>query len=349
LIEKSESDIMKNWKGDFSKPIVSICSITYNHEDFIEEALDTFLMQETNFPFEIVIDDDASSDNNQNIIEKYSKAFPHIIKANLRNDNIGMINNYIKNTKRAKGKYIALCEGDDYWTDSLKIQKQCDFLENNKNYAFCFHDYDIWNETEESYHTNVSVHHINFPINAIYSSTRILLGPFVASTLTLMFKNIIDRPNCLNRLPFGDKSFEKLLAFYGDGYFINDSMACYRNHNKGISKKIKWQESMSNHEMINIELYECLQKTFPNQHIEVVNCRIDYHKIFLERNNRLGFLLNMPKELKVIRVYVKMSRDSFFDKTLLTLLLLSRWYFHSYIFKLNERIYQKIYKFLKSY
>ena len=117
MIERTEQEIMQNWKGDNSVPLVSICTITYNHKKYIAEALDSFLMQKTNFPFEIVVDDDCSPDNTSEVIKKYRKKFPNIIKANLREETIGMIPNFIENMKRAKGKYIALCEGDYYWID----------------------------------------------------------------------------------------------------------------------------------------------------------------------------------------------------------------------------------------
>ncbi|MDQ7085032.1 MAG: glycosyltransferase [Sulfurovum sp.] len=334
MISKTELEIMKDWKGDLHQPIVSICSITYNHEKFIEEALDSFLMQETNLPFEIIIDDDFSKDETASIIRKYERNFPRIVKARLRTNNIGMINNYTKNVARAKGKYIALCEGDDYWTDAKKIQRQVDFLDKNTTFVFCFHDYDTWNEEEKTYIKNVSAHHSNFPINSEYSATKILLGPFVTATLTLMYRNILDRPLCLNTLPFGDKSFEKLLAFYGKGYFLNDSMACYRNHAKGISKDLLWQERMSNQEMINIDLYECLKKSFFPKYIEVLNCRINYHKMLLENG----------KNIQVINKYIKLSRSGFFDKSLLRMRLVSRLYFPMSMANAFEKLYYQIYK-----
>ena len=139
---RSETEIMKNWKGDSNTPLVSVCTITYNHEKFIAEALDSFLMQETDFPFELVVDDDCSPDGTADVVRQYMIKFPNIIKPNLREKNVGMMPNFIENMKRAKGKYIALCEGDDYWTDPLKLQKQVDFLEGNEGYVCAYHAVD---------------------------------------------------------------------------------------------------------------------------------------------------------------------------------------------------------------
>lgn len=117
---------------------VSICCITYNHEPFIKKALDGFIMQETNFAFEVLIHDDASTDNTARIIREYELKYPHIIKAIYQTENQwskGVKDNTLTNFRRAQGKYIALCEGDDYWTDPKKLQRQVDFLDNNEDYV----------------------------------------------------------------------------------------------------------------------------------------------------------------------------------------------------------------------
>ncbi len=133
---------MQNRKGDIATPLVSVCTITYNHEKYIVEAIDSFLMQKTNFPFEIVIDDDCSTDDNAKTIRGYADKYPNIIKANLREKNIGMVANGMENLKRARGEYIALCEGDDYWTDPEKLQTQTDEMRKHPNINLCFHSAD---------------------------------------------------------------------------------------------------------------------------------------------------------------------------------------------------------------
>ena len=125
-----------------NSPLVSICCLTFNHVSYVLQALDGFLMQKTSFDYEIIIHDDASTDGTQEIIKAYQENYPEIIKPILQSEN-----QYSKGIKpifkyvfpRAQGKYIALCEGDDYWTDPLKLQKQVDFLEANKEYSLCYH------------------------------------------------------------------------------------------------------------------------------------------------------------------------------------------------------------------
>lgn len=125
-------------------PLVSISCITYNHAPYIRECLHGFMMQKCDFDFEVLIHDDASTDGTQEIIREYQEKYPEIIKPILQKENQwsqGVRGINLKfNFSRAKGKYIALCEGDDYWTDPLKLQKQVDFLEKNEEFGLvCTH------------------------------------------------------------------------------------------------------------------------------------------------------------------------------------------------------------------
>lgn len=126
---------MSQWQGDPAQPLVSICCITYNHEPYIADALEGFLIQETNFPFEILIHDDASTDRTADIIRKYEAAYPALIKPIYQIENQHSKGNRpgLINMRRVKGKYISLCEGDDYWIDPLKLKKQVVYLEKNED------------------------------------------------------------------------------------------------------------------------------------------------------------------------------------------------------------------------
>lgn len=129
--------------------LVSISCITYNHAQYIRQCLDGFLMQRTNFAFEVLIHDDCSTDGTTEIIKEYEAKYPDIIKPLYEDENQYQqgkpSGSAVWNFPRARGKYIAMCEGDDYWTDPLKLQKQVDFMESHPDYSLCFHDYEqLW-------------------------------------------------------------------------------------------------------------------------------------------------------------------------------------------------------------
>jgi len=136
----TEQELMAAWQGNLDEPLLTIKCITYNHEPFIRDALNGFLMQKTDFGFRIVIHDDASTDNTQEIIKHYARKYPNVIKTVLQEKNL-----HSRGIKRGPyvdplvaGRYVAFCEGDDYWIDDRKLQMQVDFLENHKGYAFCW-------------------------------------------------------------------------------------------------------------------------------------------------------------------------------------------------------------------
>lgn len=158
MFHKSQEEVIKNWQGN--QPAVSICCITYNHESYIEEALNGFLIQETNFPFEIVIHDDASTDNTARIIKKYEKKYPAIFRPIYQTENqkskykSGMNPRF--NFPRAKGKYLALCDGDDYWSDPYKLQKQVDFLEEHEEYGVVHGDCHFYYQKDKRWKHNAN-------------------------------------------------------------------------------------------------------------------------------------------------------------------------------------------------
>ena len=130
--------------SDMEQPMVTVWCLTYNQKDFIRDALNGFIMQETNFSYEVIVHDDASTDGTTDIIKEYANNYPDIIKPVVEKENQwkkGGLKYIIAlmNEQYRRGKYIAFCEGDDYWTYSHKLQKQVDFLEKHQDYSMCFH------------------------------------------------------------------------------------------------------------------------------------------------------------------------------------------------------------------
>lgn len=123
--------------------MVSINMLTYQHVDYIRQAIDSILMQKVDFDYEIVIGDDSSTDGTKSILLEYKKKYPDKIKLFLNKKNVGAIRNSINVKKHCNGKYIAFLEGDDFWTDVNKLQIQIDFLENSPEYSGCYHDANV--------------------------------------------------------------------------------------------------------------------------------------------------------------------------------------------------------------
>ena len=215
--------------------IVSVSCITYNHAPYIRACLDGFLMQKTSFVFEILIHDDCSTDGTREIIEEYSKKYPDIIFPIFQTENQyskgvrGMMARF--NFPRSRGKYIALCEGDDYWSDPYKLQKQVDFLEANTDFSICFHNMKILNESNPS-----AIEFTNSKDQESVSSILDLAskGNFMF-TASVVFKKPKDGfPNWLTDLPIGDYAIHLFNAQFGKIKFLDQVMGVYRIHAGGV-------------------------------------------------------------------------------------------------------------------
>lgn len=229
--------------------MVSIYCTVYNHEKYIAEAIEGFVMQKTDFKYEVLIHDDASTDQSAEIIRSYEQRYPDIIKPIYQN-----INQHSKgvricqafNYPRAKGKYIALCEGDDYWTDPHKLQKQVDYMEQNPGCTFCFHNAFLANDTSGLFKKAMIPHADQnrkyfFNQNKSYNVGELQLLGFIPTASFLYRKEISDNlPDWYFNAPAGDLAIKLIAASYGYAYYINEIMSVYRINVKG-SMTAQWK------------------------------------------------------------------------------------------------------------
>ncbi len=206
--------------------VVSVMMVSYNNESFIKEAIEGVVKQITTFSFELIISDDYSIDTTRDIIQQYAIQYPEIIRILKRDKNIGSLNNFIDTLGYCKGKYIALCDGDDYWTDPLKLQKQVDFLETNPEFSISFH----------------AVKELKGEILSESILDKTIEGGNVFDIYDLADKgNFIHTPSVMYRReenfqlpewmlisPVGDYVLHMLYAQYGKIKYIPEEMAVYR-------------------------------------------------------------------------------------------------------------------------
>lgn len=230
---KDQSSIILNWEGDLQQPLVSILCDTYNHEGFIKETLEGFSNQKTTFPFEIIIHDDASTDKTASIVKEFADQYPLIIKCILQKENqySQKINFWSDITfPMARGKYIALCEGDDYWIDELKLQKQVDFLESNNEYVITWTDFYNKKGTElvpnDYKNTLPDIYTIDFDT---------IFNPYCTYTLTSVFRRDSVDPLDYKKFKYAkDNTLYALALCHGKGAFMNFQGAVYRWHQGGV-------------------------------------------------------------------------------------------------------------------
>lgn len=208
------------------KPIVSVCMITYGHEKFIAEAINGVLMQECDFEVELILANDCSPDQTDKVIQDILENHPKKswIRYFKHEKNIGMMPNFIFAMNKCEGKYIALCEGDDYWTDPLKLQKQFDFLETNSDYVLCFHQIDILKPNGEIVDDFITK--VPDDYETIETLTR--LGNYI-HTPSVVFRNMLKEfPFEFELSPIGDYFLYIMLAEYGKLKYMEDKMSVYR-------------------------------------------------------------------------------------------------------------------------
>lgn len=214
-------------------PVVSIVCTAYNHEKYIRDCIEGFLIQKTNFSYEVLINEDASTDGTAAIIREYEEKFPKIIKPIYQIENqyskrVGLWRTIL--FPRAQGKYIAICEGDDYWTDPLKLQKQVDFLESNPDFSMCFHN--AWVVFEEG-DRKVLFKDLK---QGEYTGEDILKEWTVPTASVLFAKNRLDKRHLSNpRFLFSDIILFLSLAESGRLMAFDQPMSAYRRHEGGMS------------------------------------------------------------------------------------------------------------------
>lgn len=214
------------------EPLLSVALITYNQEEFIAECIEGMVSQKTHFPFEIVIGEDCSTDGTRAICLAYKEKYPELIRLAFPEHNLGMMGNWIHTINSCTGKYIAICEGDDYWIDKHKLQKQVDFLEANTDYTLC--------STGSQMLAHMYGHYYNVDIKKdTLETVDILEEDWGIMTATIVFrKDALVIPEWFKKVKNGDYSLQLLVSLKGKIKCLPEHTSVYRQHMGGISNSL---------------------------------------------------------------------------------------------------------------
>lgn len=252
--------------------MVTIRCLVYNHEPYLRQCLDGFVMQKANFRFEAIVHDDASTDGSAAIIREYAEKYPDIIKPILETENQyskkdGSLTRIMN--AHTHGKYVALCEGDDYWTDPLKLQKQVDFLEANPEYTMCFaralEHYEDGSREDELF---------SLVEDRDYEGIEFFENWIVATASVLYRKEILSSPLCKEyqankKIIFGDTPLFLTCAHYGKVRGMSDVVSVYRRHDGGMTKTaLRDYNRYKRYQYHVLEIYKVFGSAYKKKSIE---------------------------------------------------------------------------------
>jgi glycosyltransferase involved in cell wall biosynthesis len=280
-------------------PLVSVRIITYNHEKYIAQCIEGVLMQRTNFPVEVIIGEDCSTDRTREFILQYQEKYPEKIKAILSPVNLGTGRNSVQVEQVCRGKYHAYCEGDDYWIDPLKLQKQVDFMEAHPEISMCFHDafkvrYD--KDSLPDYYCPPGL------------AERLTIRDLIRLRLAIPTASILARGEILSSLPewrkeirYGDLLARLWCAHHGDLAYLPEVMSVYRIHPGGM---IMSNRSLDLHQATIVNIYRRFDAETAHRYSDLIESAIretdgQYRFEGLrQRLGRLAFLLRPDKAIE---------------------------------------------------
>jgi glycosyltransferase involved in cell wall biosynthesis len=260
---------------------VSVTILTYNQKNFIGKAIESALSQQTNFDFEILVGDDCSTDGAQEVIQAYQNRYPDKIKAVLHPKNLGQngLFNTIETLKLAQGTYIAPMDGDDYWIDNQKLQRQVDFMEAHPDFSACFHNALI------TYEDGSPAHELNAPDQKTVVTVEDLVGEdeiWFMATSAVMFKNgLMHYPDWFLKSTSGDIPRYVILAQKGPIGYVPGVMSVYRKNRGGASFKDHYRDARFLYNRI--QMYEGINQELGHQYDELLRVNIArYYRMLLD-------------------------------------------------------------------
>jgi glycosyltransferase involved in cell wall biosynthesis len=234
-----------------NEPLLSICLITYNHQKYIRDAIEGVLAQKANFSWKLIIADDCSTDGTRGILVEYKKQYPELIDLILQEKNVGPAKNWMGLISYPKSKYIAYFEGDDYWTDPLKIQKQVDLLESNQDVSMCFHNALIKYDDDP---TRDRLFCQNFKNLQLFTIKDVIATNWFCPSASILFRNdkFPEFPEWTPSIYNGDLLMHLLLSSNGNIVYLDETMCVYRQDVAGSLTARKRKLTTYNNHIIDL-------------------------------------------------------------------------------------------------
>lgn len=287
------------------KPLVSVRVATYNHEKWIVQCLESILMQRTSFPFEVIVGEDCSTDGTRAIVQDYATRFPDRIQALLHKTNLGGQKNSLLIQQACQGKYHAMIEGDDYWIDPLKLQKQVDFMEAHPEVSLCFHNALILNE-------RLAATRLFFetPLKAILDFDDFAAQPVPTASSMARADILATLPEWRLTIWCGDLLFRLWCLHHGPFAYLDSIMSVYRRHPDGLDAQRYRLDQKAFSDDVLFTLREFDRET-RFEHSDVLRREIA-RKRHEQLRRRFGpaYLMLCPRHvMKLIRDYARMFRQ----------------------------------------
>jgi glycosyltransferase involved in cell wall biosynthesis len=280
--------------------IVSVWTIVYNHEKYIAQAIESVLSQKCNFKIEMIIGEDCSTDNSREIIRQYHEKYPDIIRPIYNTLNVGAQANAINCINAAKGKYLAILEGDDYWIDDDKLQKQVDFMEQNPDFSACFTKAAVLNELGTE---NRAVYNAVDKDVFTFDDFVVPYFYFIPSP-TLLYRSDLHLPGFFAHSITGDIALHLLLAGKGSIKLLPETTAVYRVHSGGLSKSAAFNERL---EDAIYALYANIDKYFNYKYHQSLK-----NSLLPRLKTKLIYGSKELKGMKKLRHVIKIGKHYFF-------------------------------------
>ena len=293
-----------------AEPLVSIKMITYNHAPYIAQAIEGVLAQKTKFPFELVIGEDCSNDGTREIIFEYQQKYPDIIQVISSDKNMGMKKNSRRTAAVCRGKYIAFCEGDDYWHNPDKLQRQVDYMENHPECGMVFSDCNVQHVSANRFMNRVRYSDgyqrlAKINIEQIIGYEKIAKWPWTCTAMVRndLRKNVIEADPCLHqsdKFLLGDVQLWAELSLISEVIYMPECFATYRCIDESASNSLDARKRMRfSISVAEMKLYLCDKHKLPEslrRKVEMIWCEKCLYLAFYDRNTELALKVKKRKK-----------------------------------------------------